>query len=266
MKRYIKIHSKDNVGVALVDLKASEQIHFDEESVILKEDIRQGHKFSLRQIEMNENVIKYGDPIGHAVEKIDAGCHVHVHNLKTNLNDLLKYSYTPVLQKMEVKSERTFMGYARRNGSAGIRNELWILPTVGCVNSVVKRIEAKAQHHVCETIDAVVAFNHPYGCSQMADDQDNTRQILADLIVHPNAGGVVVLGLGCENSNIAEIKKHLPSDLDTDRVRFVVAQDHEDEIEECLRQIDELAELMKKDKREETLEKLYNEIISNDEG
>ncbi len=251
MKRYIKIHHQDNVGVALVDLNEGEQIHIDEQFVVLKEEIRQGHKFSLRPIDLNENVVKYGNPIGHALEKIDAGCHVHVHNLKTNLNDLLEYSYTPLLQKMEMKSEYTFMGYARKNGSAGIRNELWILPTVGCVNSVVKRIEAKAQHHVCESIDAIVAFNHPYGCSQMADDQDNTRQILADLIVHPNAGGVVVLGLGCENSNINEIKKHLPSDFDEERVRFVVAQDYEDEIEECLKQIDELAELMKKDKREE---------------
>ena len=250
MKRYIKIHPADNVAVALVHLDAGETIVLENETVVLKEEIKQGHKFSLKEFKENENIIKYGDPIGHATKQIEQGCHVHVHNLKTNLNDLLEYEYHPQLQQMKKENDCTFMGYMRKNGTAGIRNELWIIPTVGCVNSVAKRIEAKAQNLVSEHIDAVVAFNHPYGCSQMADDQDNTRRILADLIVHPNAGGIVVLGLGCENSNINEIKKFLPEDLDLERVRFVVAQEHEDEIEECLKQIYELAELMNQDRRE----------------
>ncbi len=250
MKRTIKIHPADNVAVALVPLSAGETIEFEHETVVLKEDIKQGHKFSLRNISANEHVIKYGDPIGHATKDIEIGCHVHVHNIKTNLSDVLEYSYVPQLQQTKKENERTFMGYLRKNGTAGIRNEIWIIPTVGCVNSVVKRVEAKAQHLVSGSVEAIVAFNHPYGCSQMGDDQENTRQILADLIVHPNAGGVVVLGLGCENSNISEIKKHLPENLDTDRVRFLIAQEHEDEIEECLKQVEELAELMKQDKRQ----------------
>ena len=251
MKRTIKIHPNDNVAVALVPLSANETIEFENESVVLKEDIKQGHKFSLKPIQKDENVIKYGDPIGHATKDIEEGCHVHVHNVKTNLSDMLEYSYRPQLAEMKKDGRRTFMGYLRKNGEAGIRNEIWIIPTVGCVNSVVKKIEAKAQHLVGGSVEAVVAFNHPYGCSQMGDDQDNTRQVLADLIVHPNAGGVVVLGLGCENSNIAEVKKHLPENYDTDRIRFIVAQEHEDEIEECLKHVNELAELMKNDKREE---------------
>lgn len=251
MKRTIKIHPNDNVAVALVPLSANETIEFENESVVLKEDIKQGHKFSLKPIQKDENVIKYGDPIGHATKDIEEGCHVHVHNVKTNLSDMLEYSYRPQLAEMKKDGHRTFMGYLRKNGEAGIRNEIWIIPTVGCVNSVVKKVESKAQHLVGGSVEAVVAFNHPYGCSQMGDDQDNTRQVLADLIVHPNAGGVVVLGLGCENSNIAEVKKHLPENYDTERIRFIVAQEHEDEIEECLKHVNELAELMKNDKREE---------------
>ena len=250
MKQVIKIHPADNVAVALMPLSAGESIEFENETVVLKENIKQGHKFSLRNISVNENIIKYGDPIGHATQDIEMGCHVHVHNIKTNLSDVLEYSYAPQLKDIKKDAERTFMGYLRKNGEAGIRNEIWIIPTVGCVNSVVKRVEAKAQHLVGGSVEAVVAFNHPYGCSQMGDDQENTRQILADLIVHPNAGGVVVMGLGCENSNINEIKKHLP-EYDAQRVRFIVAQEYEDEVTECLKQVEELAELMcKEDKRE----------------
>ncbi len=249
MKKAILIHSRDNVAVALTPLKSGEVIDLGVIKVTLKEDIPQGHKFAIKSIKNNENIIKYAYSIGHAILDIEEGTHVHVHNCKTNLSDTLTYKYEPVVSDLKKTSELTFNGFRRNNGQVGVRNEIWIIPTVGCVNNVVKELEKISKHLVGDGLEEIVAFNHPYGCSQMGDDQENTRQILANLIQHPNAGGVVVLGLGCENSNINEIKKHM-SQYDEERIRFVVAQDHEDELEVCTQIIEELAQICKKDKRE----------------
>lgn len=174
---------------------------------------------------------------------------IHVHNLKTGLGDLLSYTY----QKQEVSlaptKERTFQGYRRADGKVGVRNEIWIIPTVGCVNNVATAIERQAQALKKGTIDAIAAFPHPYGCSQMGGDQDNTRQILADLINHPNAGGVLVLGLGCENSNIDELKKYI-GPYDENRVRFLVSQESDDEIADALAIVQELIDYAGGMKRE----------------
>lgn len=170
--------------------------------------------------------------------------------MKTGLNDLLTYSYHRNVQELEPSEKRTFMGYRRKNGKVGVRNEIWIIPTVGCMNNVATSIERQAQKYVKGNVEAICTFTHPYGCSQMGDDQENTRQILADLIQHPNAGGVLVLGLGCENSNIDVLKNYL-NDYDTDRVKFLVAQEHEDEIQDSLDIIADLADVVSQDKREE---------------
>ena len=170
--------------------------------------------------------------------------------MKTGLNDLLTYSYHRNVQELEPSEKRTFMGYRRKNGKVGVRNEIWIIPTVGCMNNVATSIERQAQKYVKGNVEAICTFTHPYGCSQMGDDQENTRQILADLIQHPNAGGVLVLGLGCENSNIDVLKNYL-NDYDTDRVKFLVAQEHEDEIKDSLDIIANLADVVSQDKREE---------------
>ena len=250
MLRAIRIHETDNVAVALTPLKQGESFQFGDVSVTLKEDIEQGHKFSLKDIAANENIIKYGTMIGHAVEAIPAGCHVHTSNIKTNLGDVLHYEYHPVAAKQPDAEHRTFQGYVRSDGQVGIRNEIWIIPTVGCVNNVAQAVERQAQQYKQGSIDTIVSFAHPYGCSQMGDDQENTRTILADLIHHPNAGGVLVLGLGCENSNIDVLKPYI-GDYDPERIRFVVAQQHEDEIQACLDQLKELAEIVGKDVRTE---------------
>lgn len=163
---------------------------------------------------------------------------------------LLTYSYHRNVQELEPSEKRTFMGYRRKNGKVGVRNEIWIIPTVGCMNNVATSIERQAQKYVKGNVEAICTFTHPYGCSQMGDDQENTRQILADLIQHPNAGGVLVLGLGCENSNIDVLKNYL-NDYDTDRVKFLVAQEHEDEIKDSLDIIADLADVVSQDKREE---------------
>lgn len=261
MRQYIKIHEKDNVAVALTPLSKNTRVDVDGRTVILSEDIMQGHKFALFPICAGENIIKYGAPIGVATQDVVEGGWVHVHNIKTRLGDMLEYSYQPEYadslsdkkagDEKEVKTEEAFfMGYRRADGRVGVRNELWIIPTVGCVNSVVKEIEKEAKekftlHHV----EDIIAFNHPYGCSQMGDDQENTRKVLADMIRHPNAGAVLVVGLGCENCNIPVLKEYI-GEYDSERVQFLICQETEDEIETALSQIEKLLCAAEKDVRE----------------
>lgn len=229
MKSFIKINPSDNVAVALVPLSKGTVIELDDITLTLTEDIMQGHKFSLKNLKPGDSIIKYGNPIGHATAEIPAGSWIHTHNLKTGLGDLLTYTYNKNVSDLPHREPKFFQGYRRKDGSVGVRNEIWIIPTVGCVNNVVTAIERNSQKYITGQIDSICAFPHPYGCSQMGDDQNNTRQILADLINHPNAAGVLVLGLGCENSNIDELKKYI-GDYDEERVRFLVAQESEDEI------------------------------------
>lgn len=173
-----------------------------------------GHKYALRNIQQGENIIKYGQPIGHATRDIAAGEHVHSHNLKTNLSGTLEYIYAPVYYPAEEIAEKpTFMGYIRPNGEVGIRNDIWIVNTVGCVNKIAQTLAEKT---------GAKYFPHPFGCSQLGDDQTVTQQILKGMVEHPNAGGVLVLGLGCENNNIEVFKKIL-GQWDDNRVKFLNA-------------------------------------------
>ena len=213
------IHKLDNVEVNLED----------------------GHKYARTDIKKGENVIKYGNPIGHATADIKAGEHVHTHNVATNLSDNLTYTYAgPFAAPAPVESGRTFMGYVRKNGDVGIRNEIWIVNTVGCVNKIAERLADLTGAH---------AFSHPFGCSQLGGDQELTQKILRGLVNHPNAGGVLVLGLGCENNNIELFKRVLGS-YDPDRVKFLNCQDVEDEIEAGVALINELDAYAAKFKRE----------------
>ena len=249
MQNYIKIHPADKVAVALSPLTAGTVISIDTQEITLKEDIPQGHKFALQTLEAQEPVFKYGSPIGIAKEQIPAGAWIHTHNMKTALGDLLTYTYEKQHTQVVSTEERFFQGYRRADRKVGVRNEIWIIPTVGCVNNIATSIERKAQSMVKGSIEAIAAFPHPYGCSQMGDDQEHTRQILANLINHPNAGGVLVLGLGCENSNIGELKNYIGS-YDEKRVKFLVAQESDDEIEDALKLIQELVDYAAPMKRE----------------
>lgn len=249
MREFIKIHPNDVVAVALKPLEQGKTLKIDGQMIVLKEEIPQGHKFALCTIQAGDDVIKYGNRIGIAKAKILSGTWVHIHNVKTSLGDVLDYTF----QKQEHLIKRTedvyFQGYRRNNGSVGVRNEIWIIPTVGCVNNVVEAIERMSKQYVQGNIDDIVSFSHPYGCSQMGEDQENTRQILANLINHPNAGGVLVFGLGCENSNIEELKKYIGS-YDENRVKFLVAQECKDEIEAGLSCIEQLVKYTGQFKRE----------------
>ena len=249
MQNYIKINRADNVCVALSDLKSGQSVVVDGNKVILTDDIERGHKFALTDFKTDDAIIKYGFPIGYAKENIQCGSHVHTHNIKTGLSDNISYSYTPSENtdfNSNVKEDRKFfMGYERSDGKVGVRNEIWIVPTVGCVNSIATAIAKECKEYECENIDAIVAFNHPYGCSQMGDDQENTRQALAGIINHPNAGGVLVLGLGCENSNIEVLKQYIGK-YDDKRVMFLQCQDEADEIEAGTEIVKKLVENAKK--------------------
>ncbi|MGN1157495.1 MAG: UxaA family hydrolase [Agathobacter sp.] len=194
-------------------------------------NLEDGHKYALRDIAEGENIIKYGNPIGHAICDIKKGEHVHTHNIKTNLAGNLEYTYEPVFYDIpEEDKNRTFMGYVRENGDVGIRNEVWIVNTVGCVNKVAEEI-AKATGARC--------FPHPFGCSQLGDDQSTTQKVLAGMVNHPNAAGVLVLGLGCENNNI-DVFKGVLGEYNPNRVKFLVCQEYEDEVEEGIKVVKEL--------------------------
>lgn len=239
MKKYIQIHEGDNVIVAMKEIEAGENVSIGNIQTTAKESVPAGHKMALCDIPKGGSVIKYGCRIGNAKEEISAGQWIHTHNLQTALGDLLDYSYEPVETKENVTPDVTFMGYMRKDGKAGVRNEIWIIPTVGCVNNVAQALAKEANKRLHGTVEEVIAFPHPYGCSQMGDDQEHTRIILADLINHPNAGGVLVLGLGCENSNIDVLKPYI-GDVDPDRVKFLVCQETEDEMEDGGQLLDEL--------------------------
>lgn len=250
MNDLICIAPQDLVAVALRPLKAGETVHWNGGEITLKEDIPMGHKIALREIHRGEAVIKYGFPIGEATADIPAGSHIHTHNLHTLLKGEQEYEWHPSHPEVRRMKPAVFRGYPRAKGRPGVRNELWILPTVGCVNDVARALEQRAQRLAGGNVEGVHAFTHPYGCSQLGDDQDNTRKILANLATHPNAGGVLLLGLGCENSGIEQIRPWM-GDYDESRIRFLVCQETEDELETGIRLLEELAGRMRKDRREE---------------
>ncbi|MBR7033852.1 MAG: altronate dehydratase [Clostridia bacterium] len=243
---HLRINEKDNVAVALSPLKAGEE----RLGVVLKDDIKRGHKFALRAIAEGENVIKYGSPIGRATAPIAPGEWIHTHNVKTNLDGVLEYEYEPAAIPPVEGRRATFRGFRRKDGRVGVRNEVWIIPTVGCVNEVAEAVAAKAQGFIRGSLGAVCAFTHPFGCSQLGDDHLRTQKALAGLVRHPNAGGVLVLGLGCENNNIENFRAVL-GETDPERVRFLNCQDAPDEEEEALSILRELCDIASRDEREE---------------
>ncbi|MGL5203851.1 UxaA family hydrolase [Cetobacterium sp.] len=259
MKKYIKINRKDNVGVALCFIPEGEIVEIDGKKLKLKEDIKKGHKFAIEAIEINQNIVKYGMPIGYSLKNLEVGEWVHTHNLKTNLSDLDTYSYENLNEiDLERDKSRKVKVYSRKNNKIGIRNELWIVPTVGCVNGVGENIinEFKKRFDT-SNLDGLNIFKHNYGCSQLGEDHINTRTILQNIVKHPNAGGVLVLGLGCENNQVKEFKETL-GEYDSARVMFLIAQDVEDEIEDGIKLLKELYDNILLEKR---VEKEFGELV-----
>ena len=250
MQDFIKINKDDNVAVALKPIAKGTTVNVAGTDVTTLEDVPQGHKFAIKPIKKGDAVIKYGFRIGYAQADVEVGGWIHTHNLRTALGELLDYTYNPEGHKdVEPTDEAYFEGYMRENGKVGVRNEVWIIPTVGCVNSIARAIEATARLNKPEGVDEVVAFTHPYGCSRTTEDQENTRTVLADLINHPNAGAVLVLGLGCENSRIEVLKNYI-GEVNPDRVKFLQVQDVEDEQEAAAEIMEELMNYAAAFKRE----------------
>lgn len=244
--KFIKINDNDNVIVALEDIKKGEVVN----GVTAVEDIARGHKMALVDIAENENVIKYGYPIGHTIRNVKAGEWVHDHNTKTNLSSTLEYTYNQKFKDIPVTRKDTFMGYVRKNGEVGIRNEVWIVNTVGCVNGVSNAIVKEANAKFGDKVDGIYNFVHPYGCSQLGEDHENTQKLLKGMVNHPNAAAVLVLSLGCENNNIDEFKKVL-GEWDDERVKFFVCQEHNDDVAEAVEVVGQLVEYAQQFKQEE---------------
>ncbi len=253
MAEFIKINVADNVAVAIRDVEAGGSFDIDGVQTSPLTKIPAGHKIALRDISEGENVVKYGFPIGHLLAEVKKGGLIDHTNLKTNLEGLLEYTYEPDLTEIkETKDLAMFKGYRRADGRAGIRNELWIIPTVGCVNGVVQNIQKLFEKEMANypSIEKVIAFPHNYGCSQLGGDHENTRKILADMVHHPNAAGVLVVALGCENNQLGAFRE-LVGEVDETRVKFMESQKIQgDEVEYGLGLLKEIAEAAKEDKRE----------------
>ena len=256
--KYIKINPADNVAVALEDLRKGEVV----EGVTLIMDIPRGHKIVLTDLKAGDNVIKYGFPIGHVTRDAAVGTMVNHECIKTNLEGLLEYKYEPLPSvisgegEAEVeKSPYTFKGFRRADGQVGVRNQIWVIPTVGCVNGICEQIVNRFKASLPaptgnSSVDAIVTFPHNYGCSQLGGDHENTRTILKDMVRHPNAGGVLVVSLGCENNQLDAFRE-LVGPVDESRVKMFVCQKVEDEVEYGVQRLKEIYEVVSKDSREE---------------
>ena len=257
--KYLKINPADNVAVAITALPAGEKLTVDGKEITLNEDVPAGHKFALKDFAEGENVIKYGYPIGHARKAQKQGDWMNENNIKTNLSGLLEYTYNPVNVDLNTTTlnlntgalNLTFRGYKRKNGDVGVRNEIWIIPTVGCVNGIINQLaEGLRRETGGKGVDAIMAYPHNYGCSQLGDDHENTKKILRDMVLHPNAGAVLVVGLGCEN-NQPDVFREFLGDYDQERVKFMVTQKVGDEYEEGMELLRELYAKAIQDQRED---------------
>ncbi len=248
---FIKINPQDSVVVCLRDHKKGEKIFIDGKEITILQDTPVGHKIIIKDTPKGENIIKYGYPIGHAREDLQQGSWVNENNLKTNLSGKLSYEYKPVKEELTIKNENLkFNGYVRKNGEVGIRNEVWIVPTVGCVNGIAEKLASELLKETSlEGIDAIHAWHHNYGCSQLSEDHENTKKVLRDIVLHPNAGAVLVVSLGCEN-NQPDVFEKMLGDYDKDRIKFMITQNViGDEVEEGMKILRSLYNIAKEDKR-----------------
>ena len=250
---FLQINKGDNVVVCLRPINAGEEIKIGNHAVLALRNTPAGHKILLCDTPKDKPIIKYGYPIGRAKENLKAGEWVNENNLQTNLSGTLKYEYHPAIKPLSIEQEdKSFKGFMRKNGEVGIRNEIWIVPTVGCVNGIADRLARQLEQETqLKGIDAIHAWHHNYGCSQLGDDHENTRKVLRDICLHPNAGAVLVLSLGCENNQPEDFMKML-GDYDRERIQLLVTQRVEgDEIEECMKILRKLYITAAQDKREE---------------
>ncbi len=251
MQAYIQIHPSDHVAVALRDLPEGEQVSHSGGNFSLQQLIPKGHKFALYTLAKGQDILKYGEVIGTCKSEASAGSLVNEHNMKTRLEGTIDYCYKPSLKPLKQTKSQSVQLYRRAYGAVGVRNELWVIPTVSCVNGIAANIVRQfLKDNPCDDIDGVHVFPHQFGCSQLGDDLESTRNILRCMIMHPNSGGVLVLGLGCESNQMAELVQGLDS-VDPDRQKFLVTQDVDDETEAGLLALESIYQSMRTDKRED---------------
>lgn len=249
MTPLVHIYPTDTVAVALRPLKKGETLFFGDGTITLAEDVPQGHKVALKEHAEGAPVIKYGVPIGHVTKDVHPGQWIHTHNMATNLSGEVAYNYDPKPCSLPSREGETFMGYRRSDGRAATRNEIWIIPTVGCVNEVAHALADSCQDLVQGTVDGIHYFPHPFGCSQTGADHEQTKRLLVALSRHPNAAGVLFLSLGCESCTHQQILDEL-GDFDHERVRFLTCQDVEDELASGRKIVNELCSVAGRAKRE----------------
>ena len=250
---YLQINKGDNVVVCLRPINAGEEIKIGNHAVQALRNTPAGHKILLCDTPKDKPIIKYGYPIGRAKENLKAGEWVNENNIQTNLSGTLEYEYHPAIKPLSIEQEdKSFKGFMRKNGEVGIRNEIWIVPTVGCVNGIAERLARQLEQETqLKGVDAIHAWHHNYGCSQLGDDHENTRKVLRDICLHPNAGAILVLSLGCENNQPEDFMKML-GDYDRERIQLLVTQRVEgDEVEEGMKILRKLYKTAAQDKREE---------------
>lgn len=257
MNNWVRLNDRDHVIIALQPFAKGDTVNVDGVELTILDDVPKGHKILTRPVAAGEDVLKFGYSIGKAKEPIEAGRWVHTHNLGTGLGAILEYTYDPVADAAEAGAgsvpedlaRQTFQGYIRENGEVGIRNEIWIINTVGCINKTCDILAQRGQAAYVGQVDGVFHFSHPFGCSQLGDDLKYTQRLLASLVNHPNAAGVLVVGLGCENNQIDSFKQAI-GEYDESRVKFMRSQDVEDELETGLELIDELVQYAQRFRRE----------------
>lgn len=251
LRKVIKVHESDNVFVAIVPLKNGAIAKEGSHELVVLQDTPAGHKIASSDIAKGNAILKYGFTIGQATQDIKKGEHIHSHNLATQLDGSESYFYIPRTAATETSENvPTFQGFVRKNGRVGIRNEIWIVNTVGCVNQTAKRVADICRRDFAGRADDFLAHTHPFGCSQLGDDLNNTRNLLSSLILNPNAGGVLVIGLGCENNQLAKLIEETKG-IDASRIRYFNSQEVEDEVEVSLGYVEELLTEMSQDTRTE---------------
>lgn len=243
----------DDVAVALRALTAGEVVRVAGHDVTLVEAIGRGHKIAVRDLAAGAVVLKYGFPIGQATIPIVRGAWVHTHNLATCLAGVDAAAPVPRTSSAPERGggsadAATFLGYRRDDGRVGTRNEIWVLCSVGCVANTARRIAELGATRHAGRVDGIHAYTHVFGCSQLGDDLANTRRVLAALASHPNVGGVLLVGLGCESLQLAQLLEEFGVDASA-RLRSFNTQQVDDEIEAGLAALDELVEIAAQDRR-----------------
>lgn len=251
MQQIIKIHPSDNVIVCLQSVTANQSIDVDDTQIIVSQDLDRGSKIAITDIPQGSDIKKYGGIIGIATRDIFCGDWIHTHNMKTKLSETLEYQYEPNFSSVEtdISQHRYFQGYERADGNVGVRNEIWVIPTVGCVNGIAKKaINLFLEKHSNLQCDGIHLFAHNYGCSQLGEDHNNTKNVLANMVTHPNAGGALVIGLGCENNQIIPFMDRV-GEVDSNRVHYMVAQQEHNEIEAAVEHLEQIYNKVKMDQR-----------------